>query len=356
MATSEQNKFTLGNPPSILIDYDLGKVIHNCKKPTDSKTLYESISEIALNVDTPVICLSGGGDSQFNFMLFKELGIEFEVVSYATKWGINTINADDVLVGDDLCKKYNVKRTVIDIDLQQFLETKEYIDVAEKYGTYSPQIALHIKFLSKIQDLGTPVLGDEPPLMRMNSGVPLLGLDTNGMARTLEGYNNFRDAGNKYFRNLLYATPEIFYKSVENNVTTVKEQKVYNETTNANREHISSHRYKYCYYNTILKDLQIESRLIKSTGFETVQKYFASLNNDMDSFDREYRYNLLKNSKNLQHFMTVEGNMYLQADNFSVESLTKVESIWKGNLKDLKQEYMDAISKYKPKNIFDYML
>mgnify|MGYP006929219515 CR=1 FL=1 len=53
MATSEQNKFTLGTPPSILIDYDLGKVIHNCKKPTDSKTLYESISEIALNVDTP---------------------------------------------------------------------------------------------------------------------------------------------------------------------------------------------------------------------------------------------------------------------------------------------------------------
>lgn len=356
MATVDQNKFVLGSPPCILIDYDLGKVIHNCKKPTTNISFYESLSNIVLNIDNPVICLSGGGDSQFNFMLFKELGIDFEVVSYATKWGINTINADDVLAGDDLCKKYGIKRTVIDIDLQKFLETEEYIDVAEKYGIYSPQLALHVKFLSEIQDFGTPVLGDEPPLLTMHEGQARLATDANAVARTLEGYNNFKDAGNKYFRNLLFSTPEIFYQSVENNITTLKTQKVYTGTTNVNSSHINHTRYKYCYYNTILKDLQIEPRLIKSTGFETIQKYFASLNNDMDSFDRKYRYNLLNNSKNLRTFMNREGNMYLRGDNFSTTSLVPVEAIWKGNIKDLKKEYLDAIQKYKPENIFDYLL
>jgi hypothetical protein len=76
----------------------------------------------------------------------------------------------------------------------------------------------------------------------------------------------------------------------------------------------------------------------------------------MDSFDRKYRYNLLNNSKNLRTFMNREGNMYLRGDNFSTTSLVPVEAIWKGNIKDLKKEYLDAIQKYKPENIFDYLL
>ena len=70
------------------------------KTDTDLITLcIEKISEY----ENPLVCLSGGYDSQFACLLLKQAGIKFTAVTYESMWGLNLVNAPDVSMSRNFC-------------------------------------------------------------------------------------------------------------------------------------------------------------------------------------------------------------------------------------------------------------
>ena len=262
----------------------------NLNNPGDDIKLVDLCIEKIKEYENPLVCLSGGYDSQFMCLLLKQAGIEFTAVTYETMWGLNVINSPDAYMAQNFAKKHDIPLQLIKLDFKTFLESEQYLEYAIKYHTSSPQIAYHLYFLDQIDYTDRSiVMGGDIPRFALDEDtqeiISMIHSDGELFRTTIIPYKMYAEENNiKMCKDLLFYTPELFYKSLENFANLVKKHNVIgtmDDTTTGNY-------IKELYYNNITEE-DCETNLMSNTGFENIKLHFMSLSGDYDDFNNKYR-------------------------------------------------------------------
>lgn len=100
--------------------------------------------------NNPVLCLSGGVDSQAMIQAWQEAGLKFDV---AVMKFSNDLNNQDVDHAKLYCNTNNIPIKEIEFDVVNFL-TRESIEQGEKYRCTSPHFITHYKFFDILREMG----------------------------------------------------------------------------------------------------------------------------------------------------------------------------------------------------------
>ena len=267
------------------------------KKPDNSSDLKELLEQELQKYKDYTLCLSGGYDSQFVFLLLKQFNIDFKCVTYSMLWKDDVVNANDFMSAQNLCKKYNIELDTTEIDAKHFFDTGKFGNTAKKYQCFSPQIALHCDFLENLSDKNLLLGGDiskieydyETNTFGKNDGIfkDNLLLTKQFVGNYSVPYFNVANlTGKNIIKNVLLLTPEIYYLSILHNISVIEKYKVVLGLAH----NTEVYRYKEYYYNELLEDqFKLSFRLKACTGFETLKAHLASITGNIDEFNDRYR-------------------------------------------------------------------
>lgn len=275
--------------------------VSHISKPNDNCTFEELIAPHFSDMSEATVLFSGGIDSQFTMGVAQQMGVRVNAITYAGVWENSVVNASDVLAAQRFCAKRNIPIRIIDLDLKQFLNSGELIDIATSYKTVSPQVCCHLKFLSSL-DNSTPILMGGDPVMLSS----WLTHDGNFYARTnatLKGqftgisapYYSFADKNNfKLIKDIFYLSPELLYYGLVENIKLLKTQSVYinYKISQGNHAPDVENTSDYMLYKSELYksfNVPIESTMLKNTGFEDLKKHLAAQTGIYNQFDILYR-------------------------------------------------------------------
>ena len=288
------------------------------KKPQDKSTLIDLLEQELQKYKGYTLCLSGGYDSQFLFLLLKQFGIEFNCVSYSMLWKDDVVNANDFLAAQRLCKKYNVSLDTVEIDATEFFESGEYGLIAKKYQCFSPQIALHCKFLENLPH-NKLLLGGDIPKVEYDFDKKIIGRNGDERAQVDSLLFNKRFVGTycmpyeivqkitgkQISKNIFLETPEIYYLSIMHNINIIEKYKVILGVSH----NTEIYRYKEYFYNELLEEnFKLSFRLKASTGFESLKAHLASITGNFDEFNDRYRDQTIRMNNKLDAKFTIKGN------------------------------------------------
>lgn len=109
-----------------------------------------SVSAASVLGNNPVLCLSGGIDSQAMIQCWKEAGLKFDVAILVFN---DNLNSHDTEMARLFCKKYNIEPVEININVIKYLTREHYVQ-AEKYHCTSPHFSTHYKMFDMLKDMG----------------------------------------------------------------------------------------------------------------------------------------------------------------------------------------------------------
>lgn len=109
-----------------------------------------ALSTAAFLGDNPVLCLSGGVDSQAMVQCWQEAGLKFDVAVMKFPYGLND---QDVNHAKEYCIAHNVHYYELDIDVVSFL-VRESAEMGEKYRCTSPHFLTHYKLFDALRNMG----------------------------------------------------------------------------------------------------------------------------------------------------------------------------------------------------------
>lgn len=288
------NILNIGNPPSIVHDYNTGSVVSYFTK-TDA-SLLDLWRDRLSNTDTYQLYLSGGIDSQFTAQVLKNLGLKFNCLIFDLQWDQVTINSHDLLVAKRFAELNDFAYRIVELDLRKFYDSEEYVDLALKYRIDSPQIAVHLKMLELgNNDIDINILGGDVPVVTYSTQTNKAGLAAN-MSKSLitcvlSGYYMFGQINNvPVIKDLFRESDELLYAATYHNIQVLEQYKVYFDETYIRRSLNSVYKKKY--YESL--GAKILDPLIKSTGFETLKKNLMEETGIYNQFDQLYRFPLEK--------------------------------------------------------------
>tara|TARA_B100001057_G_C22851673_1_gene951201 strand:+ start:1128 stop:2144 length:1017 start_codon:yes stop_codon:yes gene_type:complete len=267
------------------------------KKPDNSAKLIDLLEQELQKYKDFTLCLSGGYDSQFVFLLLKQFNINFKCVTYSMLWEDDVVNANDFMSAQRLCKKHNVELDTTEIDAKHFFDTGKFGNTAKKYQCFSPQIALHCDFLENLSDENLLLGGDISKIEYDFSNSTFgknAGIFENNILLTKQFVGNYSVpyfnvsslTGKNIVKNVLLLTPEIYYLSILHNINIIEKYKVVLGLAH----NTEVYRYKEYYYNELLQDqYKLSFRLKACTGFETLKAHLASVTGNIDEFNDRYR-------------------------------------------------------------------
>lgn len=273
------------------------------KKPSANVTFWDKLAEHFAGINSARVCFSGGIDSQFSLQAVKKLGVDVSAVTYAGIWQGSVVNAPDVIASQRYCQHYDIPLEIIDINLYEFLNSNELIEYAETYKISSPQIATHLKFLSKLSSDNPIIMGGEPTLLYTHyfsdNDIRLSTLTKEQYTRISAPYYSYAQKNDlKFFKDIFYLDTELVYLGFEQNLKLLKNEKIYlgvKRKENKNYFDIDSQyanqmgamRYKTEFYKSFGVD--IAAPILKNTGFESLKKHLASVSGVYNEFDIKYR-------------------------------------------------------------------
>lgn len=283
---------------------DTGTILKlGVKKPAANVTFWDKLAEHFAGINYARVCLSGGIDSQFSLQVAKKLGVDVSAVTYAGIWQGTVVNAPDVVASQRYCQHYNIPLEIIDIDLYEFLNSNELIEYAETYKISSPQVAAHLKFLSKLSSDVPLIMGGEPTLLYTHyfsdNEIKLSTHTKEQYTRISAPYYSYAQKNNlKFFKDIFYLDTELVYLGFEQNLKLLKDEKIYiggKRKENKNYFDIDSQyanqmnamRYKTEFYRSF--GVEIIAPILKNTGFESLKKHLASISGVYNEFDIKYR-------------------------------------------------------------------
>lgn len=274
------------------LSLDLDKLLFKLRfnNPGTDVSLVDLCIEKIKEYKNPLVCLSGGYDSQFMCLLLKQADIEFTAVTYETMWGLNVVNSPDVCMAKNFAKKHDIPLDVIQLDFKTFLESEHYLEYADKYYTSSPQIAYHLYFLDQIDYTDRSiVMGGDIPRFSLNEETgkieSIVHSDIELFRTTIIPYKVYAEQNNvKMCKDLLFYTPELFFKSLENYTDLIKKHNVLDTTDPST----TGNYLKELYYNNITEE-NCEPNLMSNTGFENIKLHFMSISGNYDEFNNKYR-------------------------------------------------------------------
>ena len=314
------------------------------KKPESTSNLKELLQHELQKYKDFTLCLSGGYDSQFVFLLLKQFNIDFKCVTYSMLWKDDVVNANDFMSAQHLCKKYNVELDTTEIDAKHFFDTGKFGNTAKKYQCFSPQIALHCDFLENLPDKNLLLGGDISKIeydFDTNTFGKNAGIFEDNVLLTKQFVGNYSVpyfnvsnlTGKNIVKNILLLTPEIYYLSILHNINIIEKYKVVLGLAH----NTEVYRYKEYYYNELLEDqFKLSFRLKACTGFETLKAHLASITGNIDEFNDRYRDQTIR-----------------------MNSLSNARYSYKGNkteLDELQTIIRDKIKQVQPEIIEDFII
>jgi hypothetical protein len=225
----------------------------------------------------PVICLSGGIDSQAAINIWKEQDFPFTAVTFDFGNNFNQKELFDAVSFADFLK---IPIKVIKLDIMRFL-LRDLYEFSQRYQMASPQFCVHAYFLETIRSLGYTgaVFGGngftivDDVIKFQLTRVQLLDLENYSRISGFPVIPSFLSFDRDLCLDLLLSTDNI-----NSNDTTIHEERYQNKIK--------------CYKSLDLKIIPQES---KKTGFEELKEYYNSINNSVWAFERDFRLPLLKN-------------------------------------------------------------
>jgi hypothetical protein len=120
----------------------------------------KKISDRAVSLNRiPYVLLSGGADSEVVLRAFLELGVPFKVITHRFT---RDLNSHEIAVVDKLSKELNFDITYIDIDVVNWLNSPESLNMAEQSKCFQAEMLPTMKLLDYVyfELNGIPVLGN----------------------------------------------------------------------------------------------------------------------------------------------------------------------------------------------------
>jgi len=225
----------------------------------------------------PVLCLSGGIDSQAMINIWKEQKYPFTVVTFDFGNNFNQSELSDALVFADFLK---IPVQVIKLDIMRFL-VRDLIEFSKKYQMASPQFCVHAYFLETIRSLGYTgaVFGGNGFTVVDNeikfylTRAQLLDLENYSQISKFSVIPSFLSFDQDLCLDLLVATPNI--------------------SSDPSTIHKERYQSKIESYKAL--GLKIIPQDNKKTGFEQLKDYYNSKNGSYWAFERDFRAPLLAN-------------------------------------------------------------
>lgn len=100
--------------------------------------------------DNPVLCFSGGVDSQAMLQCWREAGLKFDVAIMEFE---NNLNKHDVSIALEYCNAHGIEPIILNLKVIQFL-TRDCIELGTKYKCTSPHFITHYKMFDMLRNLG----------------------------------------------------------------------------------------------------------------------------------------------------------------------------------------------------------
>ena len=100
--------------------------------------------------DNPVLCFSGGVDSQAMLQCWREAGLKFDVAILEFE---NNLNKHDVSIALEYCNAHGIEPIILNLKVIQFL-TRDCIELGTKYKCTSPHFITHYKMFDMLRNLG----------------------------------------------------------------------------------------------------------------------------------------------------------------------------------------------------------
>lgn len=121
----------------------------------DQETLRQYRIDAALSAadqlgDNPVLCLSGGIDSQAMIQCWAEADLKFDVAIGVFN---NNLNTQDTEHAKLFCKKFGITPIEVEIDVVTFL-SRDNLSFGEKYRCTSPHFNTHYYMFDKLRGMG----------------------------------------------------------------------------------------------------------------------------------------------------------------------------------------------------------
>jgi hypothetical protein len=232
--------------------------------------------------DNPVLCLSGGADSQAMIQCWQEANLKFDTAILVFNDGLNSHDTDHARL---FCEQHNIIPILININIVEYLTRDHYI-LAEKYRCTSPQFSAHYKMFDILRDMGytgiccggTAFAKDETCWGPALSAAQLNYLE-------YAKINEYPIMGNflGYYPDLCWSiailTPSQFNWKV---------------SINESLEKATLRRYLAKVQGYRRHGFSIIPQENKFTGFEKVKEYFTKQTNDGWAFEKNFRHPLEK--------------------------------------------------------------
>lgn len=253
--------------------------------------------------NNPVLCLSGGIDSQAMIQCWIEAGIKFDVAIGVFDNDLNIQDSDHAKM---FCKKFDIEPVIVNLDIVKFL-TRENQLYGEKYRCTSPHFNAQYKIFDILKDMGY-------------TGICTGG---NSFAKGIDGWGALPSAAqlnhveyarlNQYplIGNFLGYDPKLCWTialltpphlTVWVNQNTTMSQVEYDRRVRYDTKIMG---YKNHGFNIIPQEK-------KYTGFEFVKAYFENKYKDGWAFEKKFRHPLEK------MYGTASGNLVLTEEQSQV--------------------------------------
>lgn len=254
----------------------VGKLGRHPEKPFDEAIRAAHL--IGEKLKDPVLCLSGGLDSEAMAMAFLAAKVPFRVAVMVFKDGLNLFDIQHAL---DFAREHNLQIQKIEIDPVQFLKQGQHFVISEKYRTLSAERALYIHFLSQVE--GEPVLGGE--ILRFESPQDRIELAC-PKDRDFSYWRYLEASGRRGIPYFHYYTPELTFSFMAH--TSVSDRK--NQTTNWTNQHEAFYQHKLQVYREGgFAIVDRPDRQKKWHGFEHLKIYLDNEGGSTDSYNTQYR-------------------------------------------------------------------
>lgn len=272
-----------------------GKLLEFPASPIDEAVKAAHI--ISQKLKDPVLCLSGGLDSEAMAIAFLKAKVSFRV---AVMKFDNNLNDYDHKFAYEFSEKYNIPISEVTLPALEILESGKHLEFANKYQTMSPERALFLMFLDKLE--GNPVLAGE--ILRFEKKNDSIQLAC-PKYRDLCYWRYFQQTnrlGVPYFH---YYTPQLTYSFMAH--TDLSNREIIKTDWTGQHKEFYRHKFKI-YKQAGFEVVDFPERSQKWHGYEGVKIFYDSIHGSNEAYNNKFR-------KPLEKFPVYDQNqMFIVSD------------------------------------------
>jgi len=206
---------------------------------------------------TPMVFLSGGYDSEVVAKSFIETNLDFQLVTFRFK---NGLNRHEMYYVDKFSKRHNLNVMYVDIDIQEWLVNPEALEMFNISHCHFPEMLPHMKLMDIVWNNwnGLPILGNGDLYVSREIN-PIWRLYDNNAEKYVWNYLEYEYIL-AWFRfaiaKQILGGIGFFQHTPEITLSMILEPEIQNVCNNNNQYRMSSRSTKYLIYKKYWPDLE----------------------------------------------------------------------------------------------------